>query len=103
MLIEDRKWRGLPKLREVLANKRLPDSYYGWHSESDNISESLPRLLEMCLVACEFEADLRQSAAAEDRDMSIKELTDLESALRAARGLLDDTVHQLEKVREHCC
>ena len=65
----------------------------GWHSESDNIFESLPRLLEMCLVACEFEADLRQSAAAEDRGTIIKELTDLESALRAARGFLDDTVH----------
>jgi hypothetical protein len=103
MLIEDRRWRGLPKLRELLANKRLPDSYYGWHSESDNIFESVPRLLETCLIACEFEADLRQSAAAEDRDTIIKELTGLESALRAARGFLDDTVHRLEKVREHCC
>ena len=102
MLIEDRRWRGLPKLRELLANKRLPDSSYGWHSESDNFFESLPRLLEVCLVACEHEGDLRQSAAAEHRDTIIKELADLESALRAARGFLDDTVHRLEKVREQC-
>ncbi len=102
MLIEDRRWRGLPKLREILADKLPPDSYYGWHSESDNIFESLPRLLEMCLVACEYETDIRQSAAAQNRDTIIKELTDLQSALRAARGFLDDTVHRLEGVREHC-
>ena len=42
----ERMWGKYPSLRKALENKRIPDSYYGPTSISDNMFDAMVRLLQ---------------------------------------------------------
>lgn len=94
----ERKWGPFPALRKVLETRRLPDSYFGWTSVSDNMFDQLQRTVEISLLACECELDLRNTAQTGGSNDLINDLVRLSQQLQAARSLIDDASRRLERL-----
>jgi hypothetical protein len=46
----DRMWGAYPALGELLGAKRIPDDYFGFTSVSDNVFDSVRRLMEISIL-----------------------------------------------------
>jgi hypothetical protein len=86
----ERKWGQFPVLRTVLESRRLPDSYFGPTGVSDNIFDQLHRTLEISLLACESEAEIRKAAQADGPNAIIDDLRRLEAQLHDASSRIDE-------------
>ena len=75
-----------PALRGALQDRQLPREYFGSTSVSDNIFDSLHRLLAIGLLAREF--SVRETASATGRDAMHRDLDTLADALQASGDLL---------------
>lgn len=90
------KWGRFPALRKALEDKRIPDSYYGPTSVSDNIFDALHRLAEIAVLARENESVVRGTAEAIGPEQMYRDLHRLQSELEAASSFLEQ---QAEHVR----
>jgi len=51
-------WGKNPKLRKALENKRIPDSYYGPTSISDNMFDAIVRFVTIAILVREYPQDI---------------------------------------------
>jgi hypothetical protein len=59
----DRKWGRFPLLRHLLEGKRIPDSFFGFSSASDNIFDGVGRLLEIIILVNANRDEILDTAA----------------------------------------
>lgn len=83
----ERKWGHYPALRQALENKKIPANYYGFTSASDNMFESMGRLIQISVLVAEYKDHIReisQSVGREDMREDLKQLEfQLEDAARS--------------------
>jgi hypothetical protein len=103
--IRERQWGRFPALRQALEDKTLSQEYFGWCSVSDNIFDSLPRVLKIGMLArdnSEFVSEAAHrtgwNAMRSDLERLVEEL---ESASRMFQCLKDEVraLHHLEQER----
>lgn len=58
----ERKWGRFPALRKALSDKEVPSHYFGMTSASDNMFDALNRLLQISVLAVEYDRDIKESA-----------------------------------------
>ena len=93
---QERKWGYLPALRKALEDKKVPASYCGSTSASDNIFDSLSRLLEIAVLTGEYENDIKEAALSTGREAMYHDLRELEGTLEQAAHFFRRTI---DKVR----
>ena len=54
----ERVWGKYPSLRKALENKRIPDSYYGPTSISDNMFDAMVRFVTIAILVREYPQDI---------------------------------------------
>ncbi len=54
----ERMWGKYPSLRKALENKRIPDSYYGPTSISDNMFDAMVRFVTIAILVREYPQDI---------------------------------------------
>lgn len=91
-----RWWGPFPALRKAIEKKRVPDSYYGPTSVSDNVFESLGRLVSIAILAHEYRSIVKQAARSVGVEAMSRDLRKLEDDIEAARSFLNQ---QAENVR----
>jgi hypothetical protein len=92
----DRKWGRYPALRRALETQRLPDSLFGPTSVSDNLFDSFHRTLEVSLLACEWEPELKKAAQGTGLTEIIEDLRSVVDDLQAMRSRIDEMSDRLE-------
>ena len=80
----ERKWGQFTVLRKALEGKRVPDSYCGITSVSDNRFERLHRLVEIAILAREYESAVRETADALGPEEMYRDLNRLRTEIEAA-------------------
>lgn len=80
----DRKWGPFPALRRALEGKQVPGNYFGLTSASDNMFDALGRLIEIAVLAGEYESDIKETAISIGREEMYRDLRKLEEFLEQA-------------------
>ena len=97
--LKNAEWGQFPVLRKALEGKRVPDSCYGPTSVSDNMFEALHRLVEVAILAREYEGAVRETADAVGPDGMFRDLDRLRMEIEAASSFLRE---QADHVRAMC-
>ncbi len=95
----ERKWAHFPALRKVLEDKQVPPNYYGLTSVSDNMFDAMIRLMEIAVLADEYENDIKATVVSVGREDMYRDLRNLEKALEDASCLFkrfSDKVRMLQ-------
>ncbi len=95
----ERKWGRFPALRKALEDKRIPVSYYGPTSVSDNMFDALHRLIEIAILAREHESVIRETAQVVGPEEMYRDLERLRGELEATSSFFKQ---QAEDVRALC-
>jgi hypothetical protein len=101
--LRERKWARFPALRQALEDRTLSQEYFGWGSVSDNVFETLPRTLEVGMLARDCRESLCEAAHRTGWHAMHHDLELLVGELEAASALLRclaDTVRALHRL-EH--
>jgi hypothetical protein len=80
----ERKWGHFPALRKALEDKKIPESYYGLTSASDNMFEAMERLVEIAVLAVEYENAVKETAVSVGREEMYNDLRVVERSLERA-------------------
>jgi hypothetical protein len=80
----ERKWGHYPALRQALENKKIPSHYYGFTSASDNMFESMGRLIQISVLAVEYKDHIRETSQSVGREDMYRDLQSLEEQLEDA-------------------
>ncbi len=94
--LRQRKWGPFPALRKAIESKRVPDSYYGPTSVSDNVFERMSRFLGIAILAHEYSNVVKQTADSVGVEAMRRDLQKLEREIEAASSFLKQ---QAENVR----
>lgn len=54
----ERMWGEYPSLTKALENRRIPDSYYGPTSISDNMFDAMVRSVTIAILVSEYPRDI---------------------------------------------
>jgi hypothetical protein len=95
----DRKWGRYAALRRLLETRRLPDSFFGPTSVSDNLFDWFHRTLEVSLLACECESEIQNAAETLGPTEIIEDLRRVRDDLHAMRSRIDETSGRLERLQ----
>ena len=95
----ERMWGRFPALRKALEGRRVPDRYYGFTSVSDNIFDALRRLVEIAILAREYESVVRGTVQSVGPEAMHRDLDRLRGELETASSEFRE---QAEKVRALC-
>lgn len=98
--INERKWGSFPALRRILESKRVPESYFGPMSVSDNVFDRLHRTLEVALITCDSESDIMDTVRASGSREILEDLDTLRRALNGAISLIEDTSRTVRQLQE---
>ena len=96
--LRERKWGRFPTLRKALEEKRLPDTYYGVSSTSDNLCEQYRRLIEIALLTNEHEQLVMDTAQVTGREHMCRDLDELRRQLEHASMFFREHVGRVEKL-----
>ncbi len=96
--MQERKWGSYPALRKALEDKSLPDSYYGPTSVSDNTLDEFRRLIEIAILAHEYESAIKQSASSVGPENFYKDLRELEGRLEGVCTLFQRLAEDIRAI-----
>lgn len=96
----ERKWRPFPILRKAIENKQIPETYFGVTSASDNMFDAMSRLIEIAVLAVNYEKEIREIALSMGREEMYTDLRHLEEALDQASYFFRETKEELRKLYE---
>ncbi|MBN2320367.1 MAG: hypothetical protein JXR49_14895 [Acidobacteria bacterium] len=104
MLIEkarrERKWGRFPILRDALEQKKIPDSYYGPTTVSDNVFNALERLIEITFLASENEDSIIETANSKGLIDMDRDLKTLIKELNYATSFFTDNAKNIQAIRK---
>jgi hypothetical protein len=95
----ERKWGQYPTLRKALEDKRIPDRYYGPTSVSDNMFAELHRLVEIAILAREYESIIKATAHAIGPEAVSRDLDRLYHELNGASSFFREQAEYVEALR----
>ncbi len=95
---QDRKWGFFPALRQVLEDKKIPSEYYGLTSVSDNMFESMNRLLEISVLVIEYEKHIKEIAQSVGREEMSRDLLRLGKLLEQTSDFFKRKVEEVHAV-----
>ena len=94
------KWGPFPILRKAIENKQIPETYFGVTSASDNMFDAMSRLIEISVLAVNYEKEIREIALSMGREEMYADLRHLEEALDQASYFFRETKEELRKLYE---
>ena len=94
---QERKWDWLPALRCILEEKKVFPHHYGPTTASDNMFDSLGRLMEIASLLREHKSQIAERAEEIGKEQILKDLERLEDALHGACAFFNKN---LEVVRD---
>ena len=100
--LQKRKWGRFPAMRKALEDKRIPDTYYGPTSVSDNVFDSLSRLVEIAILVHEYESSIRDTAQIVGKQQMWDDLLSFRTNWRAHLLDFDNTQMKLESYARVC-
>jgi hypothetical protein len=80
----ERKWGRFPTLRQALEDKKIPSTYFGFTSASDNMFDAMGRLLEISVLAVEYQSHIKKTTQSAGQEEMYKDLLKLEEDLEQA-------------------
>ena len=95
--LSERTWGHFPHLRKAIEDKRIPSTYYGHTSASDNEFDRMHRLMEVVTLVGEFEREIKETAISVGRDEMCDDLMNLMDELKTASSFFEN---RIEKMRE---
>ena len=98
---EERKWGPFPALRQVLASKQVPDSYFGLSSVSDNVFARLDRLLHIAILAEVHRDEVGDAMPTIGVEDTMRDLQLLEEMLYDAAESLGAQAKRIRSVATH--
>jgi len=93
---QERKWGSFPALRQALENKKIPSESYGFTSVSDNMFESMGRLLEISVLTIGCKNHIRETAQSVGREAMYSDLRRLEEALEQASNFFKRQIEEVQ-------
>ena len=94
----ERKWKHYPALRKALEDKKVPSSYYGIISTADNMFDATVRLMEIAVLAEEYQNEIKATAASTGREEMYRDLRRLETELEDASLFFKKTGYKVRKL-----
>ena len=95
----ERKWGQYPTLRKALEDNRIPDRYYGPTSVSDNMVTELHRLVEIALLAREYESIIKATAHVIGPEAMSRDLERLHHELTNTASFFQEQAEYMEALR----
>ena len=94
-----RQWGSYPSLRKALSDKRISNyDYIGITSAHDNIFDATNRLIEIAILADEYESEIKKIVKTEGRKKVWKDLERLEKELEHASYFFEKSIHRLKEI-----
>ena len=96
----ERKWGPFPVLRKALEDKKVPSNYYGITSASDNMFEAMGRLMEIAVLASEYQSDIKETAVSMGLEEMNKDLRLLEKSLEHASFFFKEKIEAVRTLSD---
>ena len=94
----ERKWGQFPVLRKAIEDKKIPGSYFGVTSASDNMFDAMGRLVEIAVLACEFEDCIIETANSTGNKEMSDDLIKLEKALESICSFFTERIKTIKRL-----
>lgn len=95
----DRMWGNLPTLGRLVGGKRPKDHWYGPSTASDNVFESMSRLMEVYAVVVDSRKELTSTNNESEEKNFVKDLENLASMLRHAAGIYQNAADEIKTLQ----
>ena len=96
----ERMWGSFPTLRQALEDKKLPDRFYGLTSAHDNIFDQTRRLMQIALLAVEYEKNIKETAQSVGEDKMYTDLRWLKTYLKDASEFFTRKAKEIEAIQD---
>ena len=94
----EHKWGQFPALRKTIEDKKIPASCFGVTSASDNMFDAMGRLVEIAVLACEFEDCIIETAHSTGNKEMSNDLIKLEEALESICSFFTERIKTIKKL-----
>jgi hypothetical protein len=100
--LKDRFWGSLDNIRILLEGRKIPDSYYGHSSASDNPFDAVSRNLKLLVLVSENKKSITDAVASCQDDKQIHLLIDelqmLQSMLQDKKRWFEQGIRDVEDI-----